>query len=120
MRHPPQEADLIRGGAVTGVAIGVVLATILGVWVAWGIGSCTTRELGGRWARAGTAGERVPPEVNAIETGTFRAQAQGIELNRRTEAYLSTYGWVDRNRGIVHVPLDVAFDLYLARQGGAP
>lgn len=53
-------------------------------------------------------------EVNEIETHTFdqmtAAERQAIAARMR----LSSYGWVDRERRIIHIPLEVATDLYLS------
>jgi len=36
-------------------------------------------------------------------------------LNAQEDARLSSYGWVDKNTGIVHVPIDRAIDLIAQR-----
>jgi hypothetical protein len=46
-----------------------------------------------------------------------------LELRAREDALLATYGWVDRNAGVVRIPIDRAMQLTLerglpARQGG--
>ncbi|HVO69707.1 MAG TPA: hypothetical protein VMT24_06660 [Aggregatilineaceae bacterium] len=38
------------------------------------------------------------------------------ELRATEDALLTTYGWVDRKNGIVHIPIDRAIDL-LAQRG---
>ena len=119
MRHPPQEADIVPGGKLLTVGIGVIVATIIGVFVAYGIGACASRETGTRWMSGNPV--EPPREVSGMETAVFTAEAQGIELNRRAEEHLRRYTWVDRDKGIVRVPIEVAFDLFLTRQqkGGA-
>lgn len=113
MKHPPQEADLVPGRMIAGVTVGVVVAIAAGVVIAWGIGRCSS---------AGGVPDRTlgapPHEVSSMERRVFSVQAQGIELDERADAFLSTYGWVDRDARTVHVPIGVAFDLYLARRGG--
>ncbi len=37
------------------------------------------------------------------------------ELRATEESLLTTYGWSDRQRGIVHIPIDRAIDLTLQR-----
>lgn len=40
-----------------------------------------------------------------------------LELQAREEReHLRRYGWADRTRGTVHVPIDVAIELYLAER----
>lgn len=119
MKHPPQERDLVPGRTIAGIAAGVVASTIGGVLVAWGIARCDARDV---------EDERLPPhvtdeasaEVNGIERALFRLEAQGLELNQRAAAHLSSYGWVDRDRGLVRIPIHTAFRVLLERQGGRP
>jgi hypothetical protein len=40
------------------------------------------------------------------------------EFRREQEAAATTYGWVERSQGTVHIPVERAMDLYLER--GAP
>ena len=112
-----QQSDWIHGRAIGGIMIGFVLATALGVAVAWGLESFQSDELG-RHPRTTAV---VPPEVNAIETRPYSVEAQGIDDNQRAESWLSSYGWVDRTSQVVHIPIETAIDLYLdgRRQEGA-
>ncbi len=117
MKHPPQERDLVPGRPIGAIAIGVVVSTIAGVLAAYGIGRCDARDLEDERS---SQRPRVPAEVNAMETVPFAVEAQGLEMNRAAAAYLSRYGWIDRERGIVHIPIEAAFEVVLARQGRAP
>lgn len=114
MRNPQQEPDRVSGRRITSYIVGVVLATLAGVFIAVWIGSCRAHEIDNvlLWP----ARQEVPGEVNAMETRSFSQQAQGIEWNAASADWLASYGWVDREQGIVHIPVEVAFDLYLARQ----
>ena len=116
MMHPPQEQNVIPGRRVAGVGVAVIVAIAAGALVAQGIASCRTRELAteGQAAR----GPAIPADVHGMETRVFTVEAQGLDMHAQAEAQLAHYGWVDRDRGIVHVPIDVAFDLYLARAAG--
>ena len=118
MRNPEQEPDIVPGGKLTGVTIAVVLSIIIGVWVAWGLGSCATRQPGARWTTGGAAEPLVRQEPSGVGGVPFVVEAQALELNRRIEQSLRTYSWVDRDRQIVRVPIEVAFDLYLERARG--
>lgn len=115
MKHPPQERDLVPGRTIGAVAAGVIAATIGGAYAAYAIGSCDVDEL---------AIQRTSPhvrgEVNAMETLPFQVEAQGLEDRRRAAAYLSSYGWIDRERGLVRIPIEAAFQVLLTRRGGRP
>jgi hypothetical protein len=125
MKHPPQESDLIPSNLVVGSILGVIAAIAIGCLVAHAIGSWRSAELRSN-PRApaerlsGVPPEVVPPEVNAIETLPFSVDAQGLASHQVAEAWLSGYGWVDRGRRVIHIPIDVAFDAYLARLASAP
>jgi hypothetical protein len=113
MIHPAQESDVVPGRKLLGAGGALVATIILCVLVAWGLGRCGSDD----WAAVRrTPAAPIPNEVNAMETGVFASEAQGIDTNRRAEEYLHTYGWIDPQRQIVHVPLEVAFELYLSRQ----
>ena len=64
-------------------------------------------------------GERLPPEPR-LQTEPREDLAA---LRTREDETLSSYGWVDRNAGVVRIPIDRAMELTLqrglpARQGG--
>ena len=126
MKHPAQEPNAVPAGKVAGTIIGVVVAIGIGGVVAYGIEVWRTDVLAGDPSAPAEQMRGVPPEVNAMETLPFSVEAQGLDSHRVAESWLSSYGWIDRDHRIVHVPIDVAIDLYLARgqglalQGGSP
>jgi hypothetical protein len=136
MKHPAQEPNLVPSNLVVAAILAVIAAIAIGCVIAQGIATWRTAEQRSN-PRApavrlrGVPPEVVPPEVNAMETLPFSVEAQGLASHRIAEAWLSGYGWIDRGRRIIHVPIDVAFDAYLARlaagasspatrRGGAP
>lgn len=114
MIHPPQEPDVVPGRTVAGVGIGVIIATIVGVLVAYGLGQCRMRQLGVE--RAAGAREQVKPEASHIERTVFGEEAAGVEDNVRAVAVLDGYAWVDRAKQIVRIPVERAYPLVIARQ----
>lgn len=113
MIHPAQEADVVPGRKLLVTGAGIVVAIIVCVLIAWGLGRCTATD----WSETRrTPAAPIPLEVNAVETVVFMAEAQGLEGNLRAEEYLRSYGWVDPSAQIIHVPIEVAFELYLSRQ----
>jgi hypothetical protein len=67
-------------------------------------------------AQTTKAPQPIAAEVSEIHGKTFRAQAEGQERKAEQHRLLQSYGWVDRERGIVRVPIDVAIDLELEEQ----
>jgi hypothetical protein len=119
-----QQPDVVPGRAIAAVIAAAMVATAVGVAIAWGLADC------GRGAGSGVAEPgapdraparpaRMPSEVSAVETTLFDERAQGLEDRAAAEAWLSSYGWVDRERGIVHIPIDAAIDLYLRRRAAS-
>ena len=136
MKHPAQEPNLIPSSLAVASILGVIVAILIGCVVAHAIATWRTAQLSSN-PRApaerlqGVPPEVVPPDVNAIETLPFSVEAQGLASHEVAEAWLSGYGWVDRGRRIIRIPIEVAFDAYLARlasgasspaprRGGAP
>lgn len=107
MRHPPQEADAVSGGFIARIALGVVVTMVCALVIAY--------LLGGSHRQGVTV---VRPDINGIEMSPFATEAQGLAEHQHEEEQLSTYGWIDRDKRIVHVPIHVAFDLWLAQHGG--
>lgn len=115
MIHPPQEPDLVPVRNVSAIGFGVVLVIAACCLVTFGIESCATR---GRAPERAASGSVIPEDVSDIETRVFAVQAQGLEANQRAEQLLSRYSWVDRDRGIIRVPVEVAYQLLLQKQQG--
>jgi hypothetical protein len=110
MKHPPQEHDAVQGRGIVAVAIAVIVATVAGVLVAYGLGRWSAED----WPV--TSILPLPPEVSAMETGLFDLEAQGLEMNQRATQHLDSYGWVQEEAGLVRVPIDVAIELVLKRE----
>ena len=61
--------------------------------------------------KAGGSGIPLPPEprLQANPTGSYKA------FRAKEENLLTHYGWADRSKGIVRIPIDRAIDLVLER-----
>jgi hypothetical protein len=112
-----QEPDVVPARPIVAALIAALIATALGTAIAWRLADCSG-PAHDRSAGAAHPHNRVPPEVSAVETTQFEERAQGLEDRRAAEAWLSSFGWVDRERRIVHIPIESAIDLYLRRHGG--
>lgn len=113
MSQVEQEPDVVpsRGVLVSLVATLAIIA--LGTLVAWAI------EAAGGATGAARPAPAAPTEVNAMERTVFDERAQGLESRDQAEQALRAYGWIDRERGIIHIPIDVAIDLTIAGQEAA-
>ena len=55
-----------------------------------------------------------------MERTLFGTPMQGTRLVQAQRVRLDSFGWVDRTRGVVHIPVDAAIDLVVAREHAAP
>jgi len=58
---------------------------------------------------ATTIGDALPPDVQPFTSSSF------AEFDRRQRDELSSYGWIDRQAGVVHIPIDEAMRLTLKK-----
>jgi hypothetical protein len=120
--HGPHHDDVgheasdvnVRGIVQFGVGLLVLGAVIyLVVWVFFGFLSGRASRASEQLAYPLAAGQedRVPPEPR-LQTNP---RADLRELRESEDKRLDSYGWVDRNAGIVHIPIDDAIKLTLQR-----
>jgi hypothetical protein len=112
VRHEASDVN-IRG--IFGFALGLLVAGILIHFIVWVLfryfdareGRAVTPE----YPLAVTLENRVPPEPR-LQTNP-RQDLQ--DFRAREDELLHSYGWVDKNAGIVRIPIDQAMKLTLQR-----
>jgi hypothetical protein len=101
--------------AIFGFAGGLLVSAIvihLAVWVLFRYFDAREGRQGApAFPLAATQGARVPPEPR-LQTNP--RQDLG-DLRAREDQVLTSYGWVDRNTGVVRIPIDQAMKLTLER-----
>ena len=118
MRHEHRDVNV---WAIGKVAIALILVTIASVFLMFGVFRYfELRENAGqepRPAGASVNAGKLPPEPNLIynenEAGNLR------EIRAGEEQLLNGYSWVDRQHGVVRIPIGRAIDL-LAQRGIPP
>jgi hypothetical protein len=111
-RRDVSASAIVKWGA--GV-IGLVLFTVAAMWVVL-LQLQTSEERHSEPASPlASYGPQEPPQPR------LQVDARGeIDQLRSTErAALDGYGWVDRDAGTVHIPIDRAMSLLVQRRGGA-
>ena len=98
-----QESEEVPPRLLRVFAIAIGVAIVLSILVTLVIGRGSLGEV---------MREVSSPPAN-IETRVFPLETDQERSQRETAERLRSYGWVDRDRGLVHVPLDVAIELYL-------
>jgi hypothetical protein len=98
------ESDRLSAGKpMLVVAVTIVIFAICIVWVLLSMPPKKT-------VSAGIRGE-APREIQMIEQTLIQADNSTARLRAEQEAKLAGYGWVDRDRGVVHIPIDRAMQL---------
>ncbi len=110
---PVQEDDVVPARRIVRLTIAAVLMTALGTVLAWSLGAGTARQLGGRFVHSGPS-EPPSERLHELRLGVFAARDAHIALE--SPGNLHSYGWVDRDAGVVRIPIDKAIDLEVARE----
>jgi hypothetical protein len=110
------EASDVNFRAIVQFGVGLLVlgaVVYLVVWLFFGFLSERASRASGQLAYPLAAGQqdRVPPEPR-LQTNP---RADLRELRESEDKRLDSYGWVDRNAGIVHIPIDDAIKLTLQR-----
>ena len=101
------EEDRVSTGRILQVGAASILLFILA-------GAAVVYDLHVRQAERGPLA--VPAEVGRSKIGLaeqdfFDVAVRGSRENARKRDRLASYGWVDRNAGVVHIPIDRAMEL---------
>ena len=108
-RHETRDAS-IRGLVVFGLTLFVSLILVLVVAAKLFRYFATAQSLGP--PASPFANARVLPPAPRLQTGP-RQDLQ--RLKQSQQELLNSYGWVDKNAGVVRIPIDRAMDLLLQR-----
>jgi hypothetical protein len=108
--HERKDADVINLGMIAAL---LLLTIALSLFACWGVLHALNRD----------RQVQEPPRTEMMERTIRFPQPQllkspGQELHHvqlATETRLQTYGWVDRQAGITHIPIGKAKELLLAR-----
>lgn len=99
------------------IGVGVILSVTIWVLIVGGILSViagfvlSVRSKSLPHAPAATAAARPEPEVSNVRAELFSNPGAAERLKAQQLHALEHYGWVDREHGIVRIPIDVAMDL---------
>ncbi len=113
---PPPEAqaeEAIHWSKVLGVGIGALIAFTIAVWI-------TARFMQTRERMLQPNGpDPVPRQIGEGEIGIvdqvpFDVSRAAAQYRRERLERLGSWGWVDRKRGIVHMPIEKAMDAVVA------
>lgn len=110
-RHPPQEADVLPWKVLAIVFVAtLVISVSFGGW-----GCAVAHRLGPPMGDPRPdAAEPVPLVRSSLEREIFREWPTEFPRRRAADRKrLNEWGWIDRRRGLVHMPIDVAMRIHL-------
>ena len=104
--HEKSDVDLRRISSL-GAGLSLLVAVILGLLV-WLFGYFNAREL-----RRGHAPQGIPKSAPLVF-----GDADGVVVIPRAaeEKVLTSYGWIDKDKGIVRIPIERAMEIFAQRQ----
>jgi hypothetical protein len=94
--------------------VGLLLLTITAMVLVWGL----LTSLDNRTATTGSSALVVPPEPRLQPNPIDQTISPEELLQRETarqEKILNSYGWVDKEAGVTHIPIDAAMKLTVAK-----
>jgi hypothetical protein len=120
--HGHQSEDHIDFPKV--IAVGVVSLLLFAVGVCWAAGILhrETKRAEETTGLAGAPAELGKTEIGIVDQVPFNGDHRLTDWRRERAAQLNGYGWVDRGKGIAHVPIERAMERALggALPEGAP
>lgn len=106
--EPPEPSMKAVGWFGLGLAVFIVASVALSVWITFSLSE-----------PAPPPGEPhipIDPVAHQAGPGPQANPRQELEqLRQLQDRRLHGYGWIDRDRGVVHIPIDRAMDLVLER-----
>jgi hypothetical protein len=105
-----QEEDNVPGRTLVRVGLSAVVISVAAVVGSTALlGRAGQAKLGGGPAeRVAKHGYTAPPTIGLLEQTLIEHEERGVQQREREEGRLREYGWVDRARGVVHIPIDRA------------
>ena len=121
LTHPPEE-ERLPFGALAAVTLGALVLFTGAVFWARGILHDETRAALPHGEAPATQVGR--PEIGIVDQNLFELEGRAEHLRREKLQRLGSYGWVDQDAGVIHVPITRAMDevvTELSREaGGTP
>lgn len=118
MSHPIQEEDKIPIGKI--VVVAIVALAVFGVGAVWAV-AIQRSEQHSIVQEHHSNGPDVAgsPEVGIVYQTPFTSARYADDKKDEKEAWLTHYGWVDKAKGTVHVPIDQAMRKYVSQQSSS-
>jgi hypothetical protein len=111
---PPRARDAVSGWLMGGVLAGALIVFTFFVVSAWA--QLQTREKNLNPVGPSEPQELGKAEINLVNTGLFQLDTRAYEETNEQRRRLHEYGWVDRDGGVVHIPIEQAIERVVGEQ----
>ena len=108
---PEQEPDRVPGAKLAWIGVVSTAIAIAAVLVAVVLTRAETKQA------VLYASTPAPEPRGTVERTLVAGSARGWEENGAQRRELERFGWVDRDAGVAHIPIDRAMDLWVEREG---
>lgn len=113
MAEPRHEHTDVRVGLLAKLGIGLVVLTIVVIFAVLGLfRSVVSRETRLEEPRSPLAASPTTYSGPELELSPREELQEKLAVERE---FLRSYGWIDREAGVVHIPIEQAIDLVAAR-----
>lgn len=124
--HNPDVAQDASSGVNDGVnmkkiiAVGVVSLVVfaLSTVASWAILRADTERLKAAQGLAGAPTQIGKDEIGLVDQIHFDADRRLQDWQAAKAKQLTTYGWSDRSKNLIHIPIDQAIEQVIAQAGG--
>jgi hypothetical protein len=108
--HPPAEEDRIASAKIVWVGVIALVVFFLGSLAA-GMGMTAMRRALNPDGPPPMPAEAGQAKIGVVEQRLFENANQGVAWRDYAQRRLQGTGWVDREKGLVHIPIERAMDL---------
>jgi hypothetical protein len=107
--HPPAEEDVVASARIVWVGV-ISLAVFLVGSLAAGAAMVSVRRSVNPEGPAAVPADAGQAKIGIVEQRLFENANQGTAWREQARLRLRSTGWVDRQKGVVHVPIDGAME----------
>ena len=108
--HPPAEEDRIASAKIVWIGVVALVVFLLGSLAA-GVGMTAMRRALNPDGPPPMPAEAGKAKIGLVEQRLFEHANQGVAWREQAQRRLQGTGWVDRQKGIVHIPIERAMEL---------
>jgi len=110
LAHPPAEEDIVPSGRLVLTGVWALVIFFLGSLVA-GLAMVSIRHEVNPAGPPALPVETGQAKIGLLEQRLFEHANQGVAWRAQAMERLHSTGWVDRSKGVVHIPIERAMEM---------